>query len=68
MINPALLQKERQDDTRRRQQTDERIRELEKERKRLRTAIALALFDFDHGRTQDAADTLRKAFAGGGDA
>ncbi len=41
--------------------------DLEQENERLREAMADATFQFDHGRTQDAIDTLRDALDGGGD-
>jgi hypothetical protein len=41
--------------------------DLEGEVKRLREVMADAIFQFDHGHTQDAIDTLRDALDGGGD-
>ena len=43
------------------------VQEREEEIQRLREAMADATFQFDHGRTQDAIDTLRDALDGRGD-
>lgn len=69
MINPALLQKERQDDTRRRQQTDERIRELEEKIEQLRDHLVHIESELvGHGenypqwRVRNALGVIREAY------
>jgi len=44
------------------------LKEARQKRDNLQEAMADAIFAFDHGRTQDAIDTLRDALDGGGDA
>jgi len=44
------------------------LKEARQRRDSLQEAIADAIFAFDHGRTQDAIDTLRDVLDGGGDA
>jgi hypothetical protein len=43
------------------------LKEARQKRDNLQEAIADAIFAFDHGRTQDAIDTLRNALDGGGE-
>jgi len=44
------------------------VQKREEEIQRLREAMSDATFQLDHGRTQDAKNTLRNALDGGGDA
>jgi len=73
MTDPNLLRKDRQDEARRQQETDEKVRELEKEIDRLRDAIRrVRSYNADirdgkiNYRPQDHIDVLDNALNGGG--
>jgi len=74
MTDPNLLRKERQDEARRQQQADERVRELEEEIERLHEAIrgwmnilgSVRRNDEAYGRAQDLLHDMKDVLTDGG--